>query len=372
MSEAVKISYSSASAFKACPEKYYLQRDWKVKGNFSYFVFGSAIEAGVTEALLNRDREKMLEAFEKNWSCENAGSSSTSEFKKEKPIFDNVDIEYSVGDIDLDLLEGEDVRLDQWVTELFNDVTLTWKPLILGIFSKIKNKIELTEVEDRFYKRIAWVSMKKKGEIMLNSFFDQALPKIKGLVSMDGKPAVQVRIDISSDTGDSLIGYADYIVELQDGRIVILDCKTAASAYEEHSLLTSEQLKTYAAALASKFPTTPEIGYLVLIKKLSVEKSCSSCGHIRENSKFKNCTACEDGKYDVNSYSAAVQLITRKIEEKEMDKQLEDYSQVANAIRNNIRFKNPASCFNFGRKCEFYDYCHKGVELSQIPELERK
>ena len=370
--DAVWLSYSGASTFKSCPEKYYLQKDWKAKGNFSYFVFGSAVEAGVTDAFMNRNREKMLEAFEKNWACENAGSTATDEWKKEKPIFDNVDIEYSAGDIDLDLLEGEDVRLDQWVTELFNDVNLTWKPQIFALFDKIKNKVGLTDTEDRFYKRVAWLSMKKKGEFMLNSFFDQALPKIKGLVKIDGKPAAQMRIDIPSDDGDNIVGYVDYVVEMKDGRIVILDCKTAASPYDEHALLTSEQLKTYAAALSSKLDSHPEIGYLVLVKKLMIEKSCSSCGHVRENSKLKNCTACEGGKYDKGSYSGEVQLMTRKIEEEEMDDQLDDYSHIADAIRNKVRFKNPSNCFSFGRKCEFYDHCHKGKALSKIPGLEKK
>jgi len=364
---AVWLSYSGASSFKACPEKFYLSKEWQAKGNFSYFVFGSAVECGVTSALIDRDREKMLAAFEKNWKAEHADDP-----EKSKPIFDNWTIEYSAGDVDIDLVEGEDIRLDQWVTELFNDVTQTWKPKIFEIFAKIKEKKKLDENEDKFYKRVAWLSMKKKGEYMLNSFFDTKLKDIKGLVELDGKPAAQLRIDIPSEDGDNIVGYVDYIVELNDGTVVILDCKTAAAAYDDHKLLTSEQLKTYAAALSSKFDEVPEIGYLVLVKKLNTEKSCTSCGALRENSKLKNCVSCGEGKYESASYSAEVQMMHRPIDDEEMDDQLEDYSQIADAVRNKIRYKNPENCFSFGRRCEFYDHCHKGKSLDKLTTVEPK
>ncbi len=365
---AVWLSYSGASSFKACPEKFYLSKEWQAKGNFSYFVFGSAVECGVTSALIDRDRDKMLAEFERNWKMEKADDP-----EKSKPIFDNWTIEYSAGDVDIDLFSGEDeVRMDQWVTELFNDVTQTWKPKMFEIFAKMKEKKKFTDEEDKFYKRVAWLSMKKKGEYMLNSFFDTKLKDIKGLATIDGKPAAQLRIDIPSEDGDNIVGYVDYVVEMNDGKIVILDCKTAASAYDDHKLETSEQLKTYAAALSHHFDEIPEIGYLVLVKKLNTEKSCNACGALRENSKLKNCVSCGEGKYESASYSAEVQLMRREIYEDEMDDQLEDYSQVADAVRNKIRYKNPENCFSFGRRCEFYDHCHKGKALEKISGIEPK
>ena len=368
----VWLSYSGASTFKACPEKFYLQKDWKAVGNFSYFVFGSAVEAGITEALMSRDREKMLEAFERNWRTENAGSTAKDEYKKEKPIFDNPTIQYSNTDIDLDLLEEENIRLDQWVAEIFNDINMTYKPIMLSLFKKLKDGEEFTDKEDKFFKRVGWMSLKIKGKYMLNSFFDKILSQIKGIVEIDGKPATQLRIDIGSDDGDKIIGYVDYVVEMADGRIVILDCKTAAAPYDYHTLLTSEQLKTYASALSHKLDEMPEIGYLVLVKKLATEKACTNCGALRENSKLKNCVSCGEGRYESTSYSAEVQLLIRKISEEEMDSQLEDYSHVADAIRNNVRFKNPSNCMQFGRKCEFYDHCHKGVPLEKLTGIEKK
>jgi hypothetical protein len=251
-------------------------------------------------------------------------------------------------------------------------VTLTWKPKMFEIFAKLKEKKKLDDNEDKFYKRVAWLSMKKKGEYMLTSFFDKKLKEIKGLAMIDGKPAAQLRIDIPSPDGDNIVGYVDYVVEMMDGTIVILDCKTAASEYDEHKLVTSEQLKTYAAALAHHFDEIPEIGYLVLVKKLNTEKSCGACGALRENSKLKNCVACGEGKYEAASFSAEVQLMRRKIYEDEMDDQLEDYSQVADAVRNKIRYKNPENCFSFGRRCEFYDACHKGKALDKLTTIEPK
>lgn len=371
-SKNVWLSYSGASTFKACPEKFYLQKQWKSKGNFSYFVFGSAVEAGITEALTSRNKEKMLEAFEAAWRTENAGSTSKDEYKREKPIFDNLTIEYSGTDIDLDLVEAEHIRLDQWVTELFNDPELTFKPVMFSIFKKIKDGEALSSAEDKFYKRVGWMSLKVKGTYMLNSFFDRTLKEIKRIVEINGKPASQMKIEIGSDEGDKIIGYVDYVVEMADGRIVILDCKTAASAYDGHTLLTSEQLKTYASALSHELDEMPEIGYLVLVKKLITEKSCTSCGALRENSKLKNCVSCGEGKYESASYSAEIQLLTRKITEDEMDAQLEDYSHIADAIRNEVRYKNPSNCMSFGRRCEFYDFCHKGKALEKLTTIEKK
>lgn len=368
----VWLSYSGANTFKACPEKFYLEKEWKATANFSYFVFGSAVEAGITDALINRDRKSMLEAFERNWKTENAGSTTKDEYKKEKPIFDNQEIQYSNTDIDLDLIEEENIRLDQWVAEIFNDINLTYKPMMLSIFKKMKDGYDLTDAEQKFYNRVGWMSLKVKGKYMLNSFFDKTLKQIKRIVEIDGKPAAQMRIDIGSDGGDKIIGYVDYVVEMADDRIVILDCKTAAAAYDQHALLTSEQLKTYASALAHHFDEVPEIGYLVLVKKLVNEKSCNNCGALRENAKLKNCIACEEGKYENSSFSADVQLITREIDEEEMDAQLEDYSHVADAIRNKVRYKNPSNCMQFGRKCQFYDHCHKGKPLEKLTTIKKK
>lgn len=364
---AVWLSYSGASTFKACPEKFYLSKEWQAKGNFSYFVFGTAVEQGITSALIDRDRDKMLNTFNLNWTTENA-----ADVEKSKPIFDNHEIEYSMGDVDLDLVEDEDVRLDEWVNEIYNDVTRTWKPVMFDLFSKLKAKEKLNGPDDIFYKRVAWLSMKKKGEFMLNSFFDTKLKDIKGLALIEGKPAAQLRIDIKSETGDNIIGFVDYVVEMMDGTIVILDCKTAAAEYDNHKIDTSEQLRTYAAALAKHFDVIPDIGYLVLVKKLNTEKSCTNCGALRENSKLKNCVACGEGKYEAVSYSGEVQLLRRPISEAEMDSQLNDYSQLADAIRNKIRYKNPENCFSFGRRCEFYDACHKGKAIEKLTTIQPK
>ena len=62
----------------------------------------------------------------------------------------------------------------------------------------------------------------------------------------------------------------------------------------------------------------------------------------------------------------------RPISEDEMDDQLEDYSQVADAIRNKVRYKNPENCFSFGRRCEFYDACHKGKDVSKLSTVQPK
>jgi hypothetical protein len=365
---AVWLSYSGASAFKACPEKFYLSKDWKAKGNPAYFPFGSAIECGVTVAIEERNREKMIAAFVRNWQAEKADNPEQS-----KPVFDNWEVEYSAGDVDLDIFDEEEtIRLDQWATEIYDDETRTWQTEIFRIFGLIKEKQKLNAEDDKFYKRCAWLSMKKKGEIMLNSFFDGDLKKIKGLVEIDGKPAAQIRIDIPSDTGDNILGFVDYIVELTDGTIMILDCKTAAAEYPDHKILTSEQLKVYAVALEQKLGFIPEIGYLVLLKKLEITKACDACGAVRENSKLQNCVACGKGKYTKKSFKGGSQFIRRKVKEDELDDQLDDYSQVADAIRNKVRYKNPENCFAFGRQCEFYNYCHHKKPLKELKTIEPK
>ena len=111
---------------------------------------------------------------------------------------------------------------------------------MLSLFKKLKDGEEFTDKEDKFFKRVGWMSLKIKGKYMLNSFFDKILNQIKGIVEIDGKLATQMRIDIGSEGGDKIIGYVDYVVEMTDGRIVILDCKTAAAPYNYHNLLTSE------------------------------------------------------------------------------------------------------------------------------------
>lgn len=361
MSNPVKLSYSGIRTYKSCPEKYFNSRKWKTKKTTSAFPFGLAIEEAVTALIKGVDVEKSFEIFLEHWN----------------PSLHNKDMDYYNSDLDLNLFNSDDEKeLQGWAVEIFGKKA-HWKEELDNAIKSSSDKARMQAGSLEYFNRACWLACVVRAELMIKSFYENILPEIEEVVKIDKKEAFQYKITMANDDGDVIEGYPDYIVKLKGIKEpVILDLKTASSFkyYDEHALETSDQLKTYAAALWNVIGPV-KVGYIVLIKRIGAAKSCSTCGHPRaKGSSAKNCKAekaCK-GKYDDVELFSDSQLFIKDLQEAELDDTLDEYMNVAVAIKNEVKFRNPASCMDFNRKCEFYDACWRGKKLEDIKDLELK
>jgi hypothetical protein len=363
--KSISVSYSSGSRFKSCPEKYYKSKLYKTKLVPSALPFGKAVEEGIAVLLIGESLESALHNFESNWTQEHVRG------QEYRQIFDNLDVEFYASDYDKNLIFGEsDKQVEEWATELLGESKEYWQDRFETLVTESKQR-NLTEVEQVFYNRVVWLCCLIRGKTMIEAFYHKELSKLK-LISFEDRPAAQVPISIKNEEGDEVNGFIDFIVTHKDygDTPIILDLKTAAYPYPAHALDTSEQLRTYVAALGAKI-NSARAGYLVLIKKIKVEKSCDKCGAKREGL-AKNCKACGKGQYTIPKLDADIQFVTKEYDTVELEDVLEDYMNVTVAIKNEVRFKNPSNCNQYGRKCEFYEMCWGRKKIEDLDHLEQK
>lgn len=362
------ISYSSAQKYKTCPEKYFLSKKYKTKLSASALPFGKAVEAGIEALFKGVKLEDALDIFRTNWFTE-----AESKYDKAKQIFDNNTIQFYFSDYDKNVFNAEDEALmAEWIAECELDSSKDWQTLFDDLASRYKDESNsLKPNELRFYNRVLWLSCEIRGQIMLKAFYEKLLPKLT-LLEVDGKPASQIPIVLKNEDGDTIPGYIDFLVKHEDyEEPIVVDVKTSAFFYSEHTLDTSDQLRTYIAAKGLEF-NTKRGGYIVLIKKLFSKKRCDTCGHFQDGMK-KNCAMpnCK-GKYSISEVDANVQFISKEFKDDQLEDVLNDYMNVATAMKNEIRFKNSSNCMQYNKPCEFYDVCWKRKAAEELEHLELK
>lgn len=345
--------------FKECPQKYWNQRTHKMRSDSSAFGFGAAFESGV-EALLNGEPiDTAIDIFEEQWHTRPA-----NRWEGEKQIYDSEDVFYYQSDFDKHLIDDEDRKtVDEWYQEIYKKTpAVDTVEHVEALLEAIGDKQTITKQDTKFMHRVQWLCCLKRGPLMIEAFKREILPNIEEIVGS------QVPIDITNDDEDQVTGYIDFIARIKGIKgEIIMDLKSAGKLYEDHDLDTSDQLGIYALAKGIK-----NIGYWVVLKKISYNVSCGTCGHNRENSRLKNCEKCPKGKYTVRKPYTGTQVLVKEISDAFLENIQRDYSEVLMAIKNKLAWKNKKSCFNYGTRCEFYDHCWKGVKLDDLATVKKK
>lgn len=365
----MRISYSALNTYKSCPEKYHNQKMFRPPLNSSALPFGSAVESGVDALLKGAPLAQALGVFKDEWTTR-----PSNKWQAEQPVFDSTDIFYYASDFDKHLLTKTDVKLMySWIREIYEvKEGPGWDDIVKDVQERIKEDKPVDPKDRKFYHRVLWLCSRRRGMLLVKAFRDDLLPQISELIH------IQKGFTIENEEEDKVNGYIDYIVKLKGKKEpVILDLKTSGKLYDTHSIVSSDQLRIYAAAM--KINT---IGYMVLFKKISwdIAATCVSCGHQRENARLKNCAKCYDkkknpeGKYlnEVKTPKVTTQLLTRELTNDEVTDVLNDCSEIITAIQNNIKWKNPDSCFNFNAKCEFYDVCWNNKTMEELKQEHKK
>ena len=360
----MKSSYSKSNTYINCPQMYknqYVDR-YEPMTQGASLMFGTAIDAAAT-AMLQEDPKWLIKFYDRFEYVVNNGVGFKS--------FDSDKISYSHKDFDADILEPKDVlELEKWAKEL-NMIPLTnivAKSDVVRLFkeaAKAKSSpyIKMTDEQLKYFNRCSWLSLKRKGRILLESFEKQFKPKVKKVHALQKHTKI-----VDQSTGDEIVGVIDLVVDLEGyDKPVILDLKTSAFPYEASQLELSPQLTLYSAMEAHNFQTDL-VGYVVLCKNIPKDEVsiCSSCGN-KKNTRHKTCDLITNGQRCNGVWTTTivpnpqVQVIVEKKSQEQIDSLLLDYGNILLAMKNNIVYKNTNLCTNFyGGLCPFYKLCHKG------------
>lgn len=323
----IKLSNTSVNLYKQCSYCWFLHYKENIRPvkTSSALVFGSALDAALNKLLLTKNFTKAVVVFEKEWN----------------KYIEDENINYFKNDLDEKLLEH---------------------------FPFMGSDKGLAKKE--------WDSLLIKGQMLLEAYYQEILPKIKEVI------AVQEPITVKNSTGDEIVGFLDLIVEWEDGKRYLLDNKSSSRKYEENSAKEGQQLPLYYFAVKNKYKLDG-IGYIVLLKKIDMNKTktCKNCGIIN-NGAHKKCNETVEigitegdkygrcnGEFIVTSNpKVKIQYIFNEVDKEDVNRVLETFDEVNNAISNELfNFEHNPVRGKYGW-CPYKDYFEgsqdfiKGVE----------
>ena len=346
-----RISHSAIRLYSECPKKYDFHYNQRIKENSKSgaLYFGSAIDKAFEVLCKGGSKDKAKDAYTELMTYGDLNGEKINIPYEERLV-------YGKTDYDSDLVDPADIEAYAF--------SLDEKSSVEAILDKKHNGAGhwgLSKSERLLANYANWLSLYKKGLILLDAMVEEVMPRIKEVV------ATQKKLELSNGD-DSLVGYPDLIARLDDGLLYLLDLKTSARPYDSDSVATSQQLAIYDEALKQEGIVCDKQGYIVLLKKLkkTTKKTCASCGFSPESSRAKSCTDESSGKRcggewgETSSFKGEVQWVLDTIPARSSDLILENVDAINGAISAGVFTRNFNSCVTGYGKCQFYDLCWKG------------
>jgi hypothetical protein len=335
-------------------------------------VFGTSIDNAV-EKLLNGKELDYIKTFDQEWTR------SSCNYDGLMTVFDNPDIVYMNADFDEDvLLEEDKLTLGKWTKELNIDLSDNPVECYHLIKKNKKSKFKhISKEELKYFNRCSYLSLRRKGHLMLHSFNEQFVPKIEQVISVQKNSSIT-----SYDGRDTIAGKIDLILKLTGhDKPVILDLKTSSKPYTQAQLDDSEQLKIYAAMECDNY-NTDLIGYVVLCKNINKDISaiCKTCNSNR-NGRHKTCDTLREllpnedkkvnkktglvrcgGEWNETTVLAPkVQVLIHQVSPEKVDHQMAIESSTLDAMNAKSCIKNTKVCRAWwGSTCPFIKLCENG------------
>ncbi len=261
----VKTSHSQSQTYIQCPQHWKLKyRDGLYKDEQgSPLTFGSAVDDAVSELILSHDLSKALNIFR------DSHHTAVGRNGEKTVIFDNDKIDFYASDFDdFVMLDEDNIKMDQWKEEL--KISNAWgssTPEMISEIGKAKKntykKLQLNPL--KFYNRCCWLSLLRKGEILVKAFNDQVLPKITKVHAIQKEVLIEDPV-----TKDKIMGFIDFVLEIEGyDKPIIFDLKTSGQPYKHYQLDQSDQLTLYLSIAGHEY-NTDLVGYIVLIKSIAV------------------------------------------------------------------------------------------------------
>lgn len=371
-----RLSFSAIAKYTECGHKYFLHYRKRYRGKYfhSALAYGSAVDEGLNELLKTKDLDKSLQVFDKKWCFQYINNVLTSLSKATNVV-------YAETDTDVELLFSEDVQ------KLDNEYGNLWEQLYDNVCEQKKSVgwDNLPKESKELYNYVAWLSMRRKGHVMIRSYNEQIIPRISKVL------AVQHSTSLVNSDGDEIVQYLDLVVEWEDGSIILFDNKTSAKDYDQDAALTSPQLISYYVKSKVEFGTNA-VGFLVMKKQIlkNKKKICKKCNHNGSDSRAKTCDQeytgkvikrgkevdgmirC-DGEWDVSiDPKCYIQVIISPVNEFAEQTVMSTFSDANDGIKKEVFHRNLKACGSGGSyKCEFFKLCWEGKEDDLI-QLEEK
>jgi hypothetical protein len=319
----ISVSFSALDCYEQCSEKYrlrYLERLSSEKIPSPLF-FGTAIDSAL-ELLLLKKKEELTEAELTLQLNEDAYSVFDKTMRQQdgQLLERNPLCDYFLSDFDPAVLKAEDLALLAKSYPSVEDFYEFFK----ACKKRLKQRQELKTGSKIIFNHMCWLSLYRKGELLIAAYERDILPQIERVYS------IQKEVLLENGSGDKLRGKIDYIASFKESPEYrrIMDNKTSSEPYPGNAVETSTQLAIYCEA-----EDCSRAGYSVMEKKIRVKEP-----------------------------KARTQLILGEISEEQKQKTFDIVEQKLNNIASGVYEKkaSPKECHFYGKKCEFYGLCWSG------------
>ena len=319
----IQVSFSALECFEQCSEKYRLRYREKLASEKipSPLFFGTAIDAATELFLLKKkhllsDKELDLLLNEDAYSVfDKTMREQNGQLLERNPL-----CEYFYSDYDHNILLPEDF---QYLTKAYPSIT-DWEEFFVYCKKYIKTNGQLKPGSKLAFNNLCWLSLYRKGEMMLKAYERDILPEIEEVFD------IQKEIELINESGDKLRGKIDFIATFKDSPDVrhICDNKTSSEPYKQDSVANSIQLAIYCEA-----QDCTRAAYTVMEKKMRLKEP-----------------------------KARTQIIKDSISEEHKQKTFDIVEQKLNNIACGEFHKkeSPKDCNFFGKPCEFFNLCWNG------------
>jgi PD-(D/E)XK nuclease superfamily len=356
----MKISNSSTKVYKDCGLKYkYSYKDrLRPKSTGSALIFGSALDKALNKLLISKDLAEAEKEFR-------TAMLNIEYNKKNIHVPTSELITYYKSDFDVDLLTEEDyAKFNAMAATVNYAVNAKELPAFLEYLHDLKKKRkELNKAEQTLFALANYMSLVRKGILILKAYNDKIMPQIKEVIS------IQEEIELTNNEGDSIIGYIDAVLRMKDDFVYIMDNKTTSDFkyYPEDSAKNSQQLVLYKHATQHKYGAKG-VGYIILLKKLKkiYTKICSKCGEDGSAGKHTTCNVGKGKKRCGGTWNTTLKFdVETSILLNDTDDDIEDsiiqmYDDTVQAIKQEIFEPNWNSCGAPGSPiaCPYRKLCH--------------
>lgn len=341
------LSYSAITTYKSCGRKYqysYIDRLRPIVAS-SALLFGSAIDKAI-EACLKDASVDEHEVFLQEWSKPKIN-------KREVNLQESLLVRYSLSDFDQSVLEEKDfLFLSQKSPEPVGSDNIVSQFIK---YTKLRKDKSISNTQYIWWNLCNWVSLYRKGILILQTHRLEVLPKIKKVLK------TQEQINLNNGQGDALIGFTDLIGVWENGETYILDYKTSSVQYSVNAVKESEQLTLYSHALGIK-----HCGYIVFNKNILKERICEFCSTKVTDNRLKNCK-CK-GVLSKAKPKVAVQILLDTVDETKEDSVLNDIQNTNVGIQSKNFEKNTKSCYS-PFLCPYLSVCIKNGDGSDLEKV---
>lgn len=357
----MKVSHSSVKMYSECGRKYryhYLNKI-RSKTTSGALLMGNALDKALNVLLTTKDLDKAKQEFSS--ALLHLEINGVRTYMPTSHL-----IVYSKSDFDEDLLNQDDIGKFEMMKKELNYQDNAGVGYVIDELTKKKSMVGLNGLsiaEKTLLSLGNFLSIHRKGLIMLDSYNTKILPRIKNVL------AIQKEITLQNGEGDVITGFIDLIAEWDDGKIYVLDNKTTSSMqyYPDDAPSKSQQLIIYKHAMQEEYDLSG-VGFIVMEKgiKKNKAKSCLKCGFNGTGSRHKTCANEIEGKrcngewLEVLNPEAYIAVLINEVPTASEDLVLDTFDRAVEGIKSENFGPNLSACKQGGLICPYAKLCWEG------------